>query len=178
MKELAKKAPLHSVAAEHGHRHLPNPLEAQKIRIPIIWKGDMESPWERWLFGRERPVAHVTKRSSSIPRRASRRRTALLREGPPRSKELWVIACRNHRRADGADDRRPGPDSRGRDHAGNVVAVVGLKDADRRLASDDKEMQTFEKIVHYSDPVVTIAVEAKSTSDLPGSSKPPAHREG
>src|SRR5256885_85918 len=28
-------------------------------------------------------------------------------------------------------------------------------------------MQPFEKIVHYSDPVVTIAVEAKSTSHLP-----------
>src|SRR5438445_531039 len=52
--------------------------------------------------------------------------------------------------------------------AGNVVAVVGLKDAIAgSTVSDDKEMQPFEKIVHYSDPVVTIAVEAKSTSDLP-----------
>src|SRR5207244_4374337 len=52
--------------------------------------------------------------------------------------------------------------------AGNVVAVVGLKDAVAgSTVSDDKEMQPFEKIVHYSDPVVTIAVEAKSTSDLP-----------
>src|SRR5438094_8153970 len=52
--------------------------------------------------------------------------------------------------------------------AGNVVAVVGLKDAIAgSTVSDDKDMQTFEKIVHYSDPVVTIAVEAKSTSDLP-----------
>src|SRR3989442_14129577 len=44
MKELAKKAPLHSVVLNMVIRHLPNPLEAQKIRIPIIWKGDMESP--------------------------------------------------------------------------------------------------------------------------------------
>src|SRR5437764_1017166 len=52
--------------------------------------------------------------------------------------------------------------------AGNVVAVVGLKDAIAgSTVSDDKDMQSFEKIVHYSDPVVTIAVEAKSTSDLP-----------
>src|SRR3989442_3507601 len=41
MKELAKKAPLHSVVLNMVIRHLPNPLEAQKIRIPIIWKGDM-----------------------------------------------------------------------------------------------------------------------------------------
>src|SRR5207247_2179936 len=51
---------------------------------------------------------------------------------------------------------------------GNVVAVVGVKDAIAgSTVSDDKDMQSFEKIVHYSDPVVTIAVEAKSTSDLP-----------
>src|SRR5439155_719982 len=91
MKELAKKAPLHSVVLNMVIRHLPNPLEAQKNRIPV----------------------------------------------------------------DEID-------------AGNVVAVVGLKDAIAgSTVSDDKDMQTFEKIVHYSDPVVTIAVEAKSTSDLP-----------
>src|SRR5947207_2130036 len=45
---------------------------------------------------------------------------------------------------------------------------VVLKDAIAgSTVSDDKDMQSFEKIVHYSDPVVTIAVEAKSTSDLP-----------
>src|SRR5438552_8410749 len=44
MKELAKKAPLHSVVLNMVIRHLPNPLEAQKVRIPIIWKGDLESP--------------------------------------------------------------------------------------------------------------------------------------
>src|SRR3989475_1082288 len=42
MKELAKKAPLHSVVLNMVIRHLPNPLEAQKIRIPIIWKGDLQ----------------------------------------------------------------------------------------------------------------------------------------
>src|SRR3989475_2464634 len=44
MKELAKKAPLHNALLNNDIRHPPNPLEAQKIRIPIIWKGDMESP--------------------------------------------------------------------------------------------------------------------------------------
>src|SRR2546429_5770153 len=44
MRERAKKAPLHSVVLKMVTRPLPNPLEAQKIRIPIIWKGDMESP--------------------------------------------------------------------------------------------------------------------------------------
>src|SRR5207244_4326906 len=44
MKELAKKAPLHNVVLNMVIRHLPNPLEAQKIRVPVIWRGDPESP--------------------------------------------------------------------------------------------------------------------------------------
>src|SRR2546428_683911 len=43
MKELAKKAPLHNVVLNMVIRHLPNPLEAQKIRVPVIWKGDLGS---------------------------------------------------------------------------------------------------------------------------------------
>src|SRR3990170_4845738 len=41
-KELSKKAPLHHVVLNMVIRHLPNPLEAQRIRIPTIWKGDLE----------------------------------------------------------------------------------------------------------------------------------------
>src|SRR3989304_4841531 len=43
MKELSKKAPLHQVVLEMVIRHLPNPLSAQKVRVPTIWKGDPES---------------------------------------------------------------------------------------------------------------------------------------
>src|SRR2546429_2516229 len=41
--ELGKEAPLHDVVLSMVIRHLPNPLEAQKTRIPVIWKGDMSS---------------------------------------------------------------------------------------------------------------------------------------
>ncbi len=42
--ELAKKIPLHEVALGMAIRHVPNPVEAQKLRIPVIWKGDKETP--------------------------------------------------------------------------------------------------------------------------------------
>ncbi len=38
-KELAKKTPLHQTVLNMVIRHLPNPREAQKYRIPQIWKG-------------------------------------------------------------------------------------------------------------------------------------------
>src|SRR5438067_9012102 len=86
-----------------------------------------------------------------------------------RGAELWVSGMPKPQRAQTVA-MIVGPDRIPVDEidAGNVVAVVGLKDAIAgSTVSDDKDMQTFEKIVHYSDPVVTIAVEAKSTSDLP-----------
>src|SRR6266550_2649473 len=86
-----------------------------------------------------------------------------------RGQDLWVIGMPKPQRAQTVA-MIVGPDRIPVDEidAGNVVAVVGLKDAIAgSTVSDDKDMQSFEKIVHYSDPVVTIAVEAKSTSDLP-----------
>ena len=42
-RELAKKAPLHAVVLDMVIQHLPDPLTAQKYRIPKIWPGDVES---------------------------------------------------------------------------------------------------------------------------------------
>ena len=42
MKELSQKSPLHAVLLDSVVHHLPDPLEAQKRRIPVIWRGDKE----------------------------------------------------------------------------------------------------------------------------------------
>ena len=45
---------------------------------------------------------------------------------------------------------------------------TGLKDAIAgSTVSSVKGMDSFEKMVHYSDPVVTVAIEAKHMKDLP-----------
>jgi len=41
--ELAKKAPLHEVVLNMVIKHHPNPVDAQKYRIPKLWRGDLES---------------------------------------------------------------------------------------------------------------------------------------
>jgi elongation factor 2 len=86
-----------------------------------------------------------------------------------RGQELWVSGMPKPQRAQTVA-MIVGPDRIPVDEidAGNVVAVVGLRDAIAgSTVSDDKAMQPFEPIVHYSEPVVTVAIEAKSTSDLP-----------
>jgi elongation factor 2 len=52
--------------------------------------------------------------------------------------------------------------------AGNIAAVTGLKDAIvGSTVSTLQDMVPFESLKHYSEPVMTVAVEAKSMKDLP-----------
>ncbi|MCK4969230.1 MAG: elongation factor EF-2, partial [Thermoplasmata archaeon] len=51
--------------------------------------------------------------------------------------------------------------------AGNMAAISGVRDAISGSTITDTDMVAFEPIKHYSDPVVTVAIEAKSTADLP-----------
>jgi len=171
MKELAKKAPLHHIVLDMVIRHLPNPLEAQKIRIPIIWKGEPESPLAKAMLSVDEngPVAYMVTKIIVDPQAGEVAAGRLFSGKVRRGQELWVIGMPKAQRAQTVamivgPDRIPVEEI----DAGNVVAVVGLKDAVAgSTVSDDREMQPFEKIVHYSDPVVTVAIEAKSTQDLP-----------
>ena len=43
IKALAKKAPLHEVVLNMSVKNHPNPVDAQKYRIPKIWHGNIES---------------------------------------------------------------------------------------------------------------------------------------
>ena len=52
--------------------------------------------------------------------------------------------------------------------AGNIIAVAGLRDAiSGSTVTSEQEFEPFERIVHHSEPVVTTAIEAKHTRDLP-----------
>src|SRR3989337_2117148 len=169
--ELNKKAPLHHVVLDMVIKHLPNPLEAQKNRIPIIWKGDLESPVGKAMMTvkEDGPVGFMVTKIIVDPQAGEIAAGRLFSGKIARGQELWVIGMPKPQRAQTVA-MIVGPDRIPVDEidAGNVVAVVGLKDGGAGAAvSDDKDMQPFEKIVHYSDPVVTVAIEAKSTTDLP-----------
>ncbi|MCU0859846.1 MAG: elongation factor EF-2 [Thermoplasmata archaeon] len=170
-KTLAKRAPLHEVLLEMVITHLPNPLEAQKLRIPTIWHGDLESPLGKGMMtcNPEGPVAFMVTKIIVDPHAGEVAVGRLFSGKVSKGAELHIIGMPNPNRAQlvsltvGAD-RIPVEEI----DAGNVVAVSGLKDAIAgSTVSSDPEMQPFEKMVHYSEPVVTVAIEAKHTKDLP-----------
>ncbi len=170
-KSLAKKAPLHEVLLEEVITHLPNPLDAQKLRVPVIWHGDPESSFGKAMLtcDPEGPVAYMVTKIIVDPHAGEVAVGRLYSGKIVRGQELWISGMPNPNRAQlvsltvGAD-RIPVDEI----DAGNVAAVAGLKDAIAgSTVSSDPAMAPFEKIVHYSDPVVTVALEAKHTKDLP-----------
>ena len=170
-KTLAKRAPLHEVLLEMVISHLPNPLEAQKLRIPVIWHGDLESTFGKSMMtcNPDGPVAFMVTKIIVDPHAGEVAVGRLYSGKIVKGQELWVSGMPNPNRAQlvsltvGAD-RIPVEEI----DAGNVVAVSGIKDAIAgSTVSSDPAMASFEKIVHYSDPVVTVAIEAKHTKDLP-----------
>ncbi len=169
---LAKKSPLHKVVLDMIVHHIPNPSEAQKYRIPQIWKGDLNSDVGKAMLNADPKgptVLMVTK--IIVDQHAGEIAVGRLYSGTIRKgDELYIsdMGERSYRVQQLA--MMVGPDRIPVDEieAGNIVAVVGLKDAIAgSTVSSIKNMDPFEPMKHYSDPVVTMAIEAKHTKDLP-----------
>ncbi len=171
-KELAKMAPLHQIILNMVIRHLPNPRQAQAYRIQQIWKGDLNSEIGKAM----QTCDHTGKVAMMITKiiidphageiAVGRIFSGTIRKGS----ELYVYGGGSTKYKIQLLSMMVGPDRIPVDEiaAGNIAAVVGLKGA---LAGSTisalSDMDPFEPMVHYSDPVVTLAIEAKHTQDLP-----------
>ena len=170
-KELAKKSPLHEVILDMAIHHTPNPLEAQKTRIPVIWRGDLDSPIGKQMLSCD-PKGDVSLMINKIivdPHAGEVAIGRLFSGSVKKGQTLYISGMPAPQRVQtvamsvGAD-RIPVEEC----FAGNIVAVAGLKDAIAgSTVSTMKDMDPFEKMAHYSEPVVTKAIEAKHMKDLP-----------
>ena len=171
MKELSAKSPLHAVLLDAVVHHLPTPLEAQKVRIPVIWKGDKETKVGKDLMGcnPEGEIVFMVTKILTDPHAGEVAVGRLFSGTLTRGQELFVTGTANTNRVQsvaismGAErmevDKIP---------AGNIAAVTGLRDAIVvSTGSTLREMTPFEAIKHVSEPVMTVAVEAKNMKDLP-----------
>jgi elongation factor 2 len=171
MKSLAQKCPLHEVVNDMIIRFMPNPLEAQKERIKVIWHGEPESEIGKSMINVDPSgeVALMVTKILTDPHAgeiaAGRLFSGTLRRGG----ELYIsgTAAKNRLQQVGI---YMGPDRIEVEQipAGNIVAVSGLKDAIvGTTATTLQDMVPFEGITHASEPVVTVSVEAKHMKDLP-----------
>jgi len=173
MKWLAKESPLCDVLLDMVVRTLPDPLEAQKRRVPIIWQhGDPKTTEGIAMLNcdPDGPIGLMVTDISFDPHAGEVATGRLFSGTLRRGTELYVMgsAKKVNRLTQvgifmGAErievESLPG---------GNIAAVTGLKDAIvGSTVSTLMEMTSFEDLKHYSEPVMTVAIEAKHMKDLP-----------
>ena len=170
-KTLAKKAPVHEVLLDMAVTKLPGPVEAQPYRIPNIWNGDLESSIGKAMIDCD-PEAELSMMITKIwmdPHAGEVAVGRLYSGAINQGESVFAIGAAKPERVQQVSmmvggDRIPVP----KVVAGNIAAITGIRSAAAGVTlSRDKDFTPFEAIRHYSDPVVTVAVEPKSMKDLP-----------
>ena len=170
-KELAQAAPVHEVLLDMAVTKLPSPVEAQPYRIPNIWTGDLESPIGKAMMACD-PDAELAMMITKIwmdPHAGEVAVGRIYSGAISQGESVFAIGAAKPERVQQVSmmvggDRITVP----KVVAGNIAAITGIRSAAAGVTlSRDKDFTPFEAIRHYSDPVVTVAVEPKSMKDLP-----------
>jgi len=162
-------APLYDVILDMAVKHLPNPIEAQKYRIPKIWHGDQNTEFGKSLLSCDKngEVGFVITRIIIDPRSgkevsAGRLYSGTLRAGmdvylnnlksPAKIQQVLVYNGIKPEQLESVP-------------AGNVLAITGIN-AEVGETITEKEQTPFEEIKHIFQPVITKSIEVVKTQDF------------
>ncbi|MEA3414342.1 MAG: elongation factor EF-2 [Nanoarchaeota archaeon] len=169
-KELAKKAPLHEVVLGMSIKNHPDPVTAQKYRIPKIWRGDIKSPEGKAIVNCDAkgdiafvPIKiTVDKHAGEVA--AGRLFAGTIKQGD----EVFMINANKKVRIQQVSIYKGAQRIVcGEALAGNIIGVVGLKDVVAGETVAKTQIEPFEAITHLFEPVVTKSIEATKAADLP-----------
>lgn len=165
-----ENAPLHEIILDMVIRHLPNPLTAQQYRIPKMWHGDFDSQFGKDIVNcnPEGKLAFVITRIVIDPRSGKDISAGRLFSGTIRSgMEVYLNNAKQRQRIQNVYiyngikpeiiDSLP---------AGNVLAISGVLGFAGETITLEPE-HPFEELKHIFEPVITKAIEAKKSMDLP-----------
>ena len=170
-KELAKKAPVHEVLLDMSVEKLPSPMVAQKYRIPNIWQGDLDSEVGKSMLkcDSDGPLSLMITKIWMDPHAGEVAVGRVYSGSIKHGETVWAIGGAKAERVQQVSmmvggDRIQVPEV----SAGNIAALTGVRSAAAGVTiSREKDATPFEAIRHYSEPVVTVAVEPKAMKDLP-----------
>jgi elongation factor 2 len=165
-----KNAPLYEVLLDMAVKHLPNPLEAQKYRIPKIWHGDLDSDFGKQLMHCDPngKIGFVITRIVIDPRSgkeisAGRLFSGTLKNGmevylnlAKKKQKVQQIFIYNGIKPEQIEEIGPG----------NVLAISGVTGEAGETVTLEPETP-FEELKHIFEPVVTKSIEVKKMMDLP-----------
>ncbi len=165
-----KNAPLYEVLLDMVVKHLPNPLEAQKYRIPKIWHGDHDSDFGKSLARcdpKGKPAFVITRividPKSGKEISAGRLFSGTLKVGmdvylnlAKQKQKIQQLFIYNGIKPEQIEEIRPG----------NVLAIAGVTGEAGETITLEPETP-FEELKHIFEPVITKAIEVKKMIDLP-----------
>ncbi len=170
VRELAKKAPVHEAILDMVVKHMPNPIDAQKYRIPKLWPGDLELEVGRQMTSCDpngKLVFIVTKivvdqqageiaccRVFSGTMKKGQNVHLNLAKRDERIQQIFLYKGAQRIAVNEAI-------------CGNIIGVGGLHGTSSGETVSEESIEPFESIKHIFEPVVTKAIEAKNPKDLP-----------
>jgi len=165
-----EKAPLYEVILDMAVKHLPNPLEAQKYRIPKIWHGDLDSEFGKDLLScnEKGKLGFVITRIVIDPRSGKEISAGRLFSGTMKSGiDVYLNLAKQKQKVqqvliyNGIK-----PEQLDEIPSGNVIAISGITGEAGETITLAPET-TFEELKHIFEPVITKAIEVKKATDLP-----------
>lgn len=164
-----KNAPLYEVLLDMAIKHLPNPLEAQKYRIPKIWKGELESE-----FGKDLLTCNPAGKVAFIITRVmmdqkSGREVSAGRLYSGTIKEGMTVYLNNAKQSQRVAQvlmyQGVKTEILEQVSAGNVFALMGVTGSAGETITDAPE-QPFEELKHIFEPVITKSISPLKPQDL------------
>ena len=165
-----ENAALNEVILDMCIKHLPDPVEAQKYRIPKIWHGDIDSEFGKDLVSANPngKLAYVVTRVLIDPKSgkeiaAGRLFSGTIKQGQEvylnndkAKARIQIVYIYNGIKPELIDSLP----------AGNILAITGVNAAAGETITEAPE-QAFEELKHIFDPVITKSVEPTTPADLP-----------
>ena len=172
--ELQKTIPLHTAILDMVVNKLPNPIEAQKYRVPKVWKGEMDSEiGEAMIKCDDNGPTVMCFTSAQLDPHAGlvatgRTFSGSIQEGD----QVYLVGAKKDYRVQQVSMYMGAfREVVDRIVAGNIAALLGLDLARAGETLIDvphkNTMIPFELIKYVSEPVVTIAIEPKHPKNLP-----------
>jgi elongation factor 2 len=165
-----ENAPLHEVILDIAVKHLPNPKEAQKYRIPKIWRGDPESDFGKDLLNCDRKgeIAFVVTRIIIEPRSGKEICAGRLYSGT--IKNGMEVYCNEAKKTGKIQQvfiyNGIKPEQLEEVPAGNILAISGIN-VNVGETITIKEQTPFEELKHLFEPVITKSIEVTKPAELP-----------
>ncbi|MFH0905804.1 MAG: elongation factor EF-2 [archaeon] len=168
--ELAKKIPISEILIEMVIKKIPNPLESQFYRIPIIWSGDLDSVEGKSMQHCDvNGVAAMMVTDVVLDKYAGdvasgRIYSGTIKEGM----DLKILGSEKTAKVQQVGIYL-GPERviLSEVSAGNIGCVIGMREVYSGQTISTEEIKPFESFMTDVEPVMTISIEPKESKDLP-----------